>query len=136
MKLNTLFIDKLSISISVLCVAHCLIFPVLAVFIPNIIALGLTSENFHFWMIVSVIPSSAFALTLGCKKHANISMVIIGVVGLSSLLLALALDHSMLGEYGEKALTLIGALLIAFAHFRNFKLCQQHDNCHCEHTHE
>jgi len=131
MNLSTQFIDKVAIGVSSLCIAHCLIFPLIAVIMPSIVALGLTSESFHFWMVISVIPSSIYALSLGCKKHKNISIVIIGLLGLSFLTLALFLGHNLLGELGEKALTLIGSLLISFAHIKNFKLCHHQDHCKC-----
>jgi len=131
MNLSTQFIDKVAIGVSSLCIAHCLIFPLIAVIMPSIVALGLTSESFHFWMVISVIPSSIYALSLGCKKHKNISIVIIGLLGLSFLTLAIFLGHNLLGELGEKALTLIGSLLISFAHIKNFKLCHHQDHCKC-----
>ncbi len=134
MNINTQFLDKLAMSISGLCVAHCLIFPVLAVFIPSLVALGLTSEDFHFWMVISVIPSSILALALGCKKHSNLSVAILGALGLSALLLALTLGHDLLGEFGERGLTFTGAVLIALAHYKNFKLCREVDICKCSNS--
>ena len=135
MNLNTQFIDKVAISFSSLCLAHCLIFPIFAAVLPSLIASSLTSESFHLWMVICVVPSSIFALTLGCKKHAEISVVVAGLLGLSLLLLTLLLGHDILGEYGEKLLTLIGAILIAFAHIKNYKLCQQQENCECDGAH-
>ncbi len=131
MKLNSLFIDKFAISISALCVVHCLVFPALAVLLPSFTAFGFESEAFHLWMVVTVIPTSIYALTLGCKKHANISIFIIGFIGLSFLLAALIFGERQLSELGEKLLTLIGALIIATAHFKNYKLCQQDKTCAC-----
>ncbi len=135
MNVNTQLIDKVAIGISSLCLAHCLLFPIMATVLPSIVALGLTSENFHFWMVISVVPSSTFALALGCKKHAKTSVLFTGILGLGFLLLALLIGHDFLGETGEKFLTLLGALLIAFAHAKNFKLCQHQDNCGCAKPH-
>ena len=132
MLFNTQIIDRLAISLSGLCVAHCLLFPILGALIPSFVSLGLTSESFHFWMVASVLPTSIYALALGCKKHAQFSVFFLGLLGLCSLVLALTLGHDLLGELGEKVLTLIGALFIAFAHVKNFKLCQQQRNCSCE----
>ncbi|WP_426370338.1 MerC domain-containing protein [Pseudocolwellia sp. HL-MZ7] len=133
MNVNSQLVDKFAIAISSLCVAHCLIFPILAVLIPSFITLGLESESMHFWMIITVIPSSIYSLALGCKKHAKISVFLIGALGLSCLLLAFALGGSILGETGEKALTVIGAIIIAISHVKNFKLCQKADDCKCHH---
>ena len=131
MNLNSQLVDKFSIAISSLCVAHCLVFPILVVLIPSFATLGLGSETMHFWMIVTVIPSSIYALALGCKKHAKVSVFLIGALGLSSLLLAFVLGGNILGETGEKALTVLGAAIIALAHVRNYKLCQKADDCKC-----
>ena len=128
---NTFFIDKLAIGISSLCLAHCLVFPVLATLAPGFLALGLNSESFHLWMVISVIPTSIFALALGCKKHAQISVFIIGMLGLGCLLAALIPVEGFPGEAGEKLLTLCGALMIALAHFKNYKLCQHQGTCMC-----
>lgn len=136
MNLNTQIADKFAIIISGMCVAHCLLIPILIVLAPSLITLGLTSESFHLWMIIAVIPSSIYALALGCKKHAKISVFIMGALGLSCLILAFMLGANMLGGMGEKALTLIGTLFIVFAHLQNFKLCNQVDDCECKSIHQ
>ncbi|MEW6993559.1 MerC domain-containing protein [Colwelliaceae bacterium MEBiC 14330] len=118
------FTDKFAIFTSSLCIAHCLLFPVLAIIVPGFLALGLNSENFHFWMIITTIPVSLYALTIGFKKHARRPIILIGLLGLCCLLLAFFLGGSILGEIGEKALTTIGALLVSYAHIKNFKACQ------------
>ena len=45
--------------------------------------------------------------------------------------LILIIGEDVLGELGEKMLTILGALIIAFAHVRNFRACQ---NIHCSTT--
>ena len=123
--------DQTSIGISLVCAIHCLFVPVLLVALPSLASLPLESEMFHVWMVVAVLPISIFALTLGCKKHKRYKIIFLGVLGLISLISALLLE-SLVGEIGEKLLTLLGAGLIAWGHFTNFKLCQQHDNPDCE----
>jgi len=131
MNLNTVFSDKVAITLSSLCIAHCLIFPILVTLIPSFSGLGLNTETFHFWMVVSVIPTSIYALSLGCKMHNQTSIFIIGVVGLSCLVIAYVLGAGLLSEMGEKSLTTLGALIISYAHIKNFTLCQHHDKCGC-----
>ena len=123
--------DQTSIGLSLVCAIHCLFVPVLLVALPSLASLPLESEMFHVWMVVAVLPISIFALTLGCKKHKRYKIISLGVLGLISLISALLLE-SLVGEIGEKLLTLLGAGLIAWGHFTNFKLCQQHDNPDCE----
>ena len=131
MNLNTVFFDKVAISISSLCIAHCLMFSILATLMPSFFALGLNTENFHFLMVVSVIPTSIYSLSLGCEKHEKMSVIIISLLGLSCLVIAYVLGTNSLTEIGEKSLTTIGALIISYAHVKNFKLCQHHDECVC-----
>jgi hypothetical protein len=106
-------------------------FPILATLVPSFLALGLNTESFHLWMVISVIPTSVYALSLGCKKHKKTSVIIIGVLGLSCLIVAFVLGANSLTEFGEKSLTTLGALIISYAHVKNFKLCQHHDKCGC-----
>lgn len=123
--------DKLAISLSLLCTLHCLALPLALVMLPTFAALPLADEDFHLWMVIAVIPISAYALTMGCKKHKHYRLLWIGGIGLTLLILAVVLGHDLLGESWEKILTVAGASIIAFGHFLNYRLCQRHDSCDC-----
>jgi peptidoglycan/LPS O-acetylase OafA/YrhL len=82
-------------------------------------------------MVVAVIPISLFALQMGCKKHKKFSVAILGIIGLTMLLLAVLFGESHLGEIGEKTLTSLGAIMIAISHVKNFRLCRTLENCPC-----
>lgn len=131
MKLSSLTADKFAVGFSALCAIHCLALPLLLALIPSIAGLPLASESFHIWMVIAVIPTSIYALTLGCKKHQQKSILAYGVIGLGFLIVALTLGETLMGEFGEKFFTVLGALVIAFAHFKNYRLCQEKDNCEC-----
>jgi peptidoglycan/LPS O-acetylase OafA/YrhL len=125
--------DKLAIGLSVTCAIHCLVTPIILLLLPSIAALQLNSEAFHLWMIVAVVPTSIFALFMGCRRHEHYRLLVIGSLGLVFLVLAIVLGEKTLGEFGEKILTLIGAVVISFGHYQNFRLCEQHTDCHsCE----
>ena len=126
--------DKLAIGLSLACVIHCLALPVMLVLLPTLAALNLDNEAFHLWMVVAVLPSSLYALTMGCKQHKRYQLLIWGIVGLALLVLALALGEERIGEWGEKALTVLGATLVAVGHWLNYRLCEAHkkvDSQHC-----
>lgn len=125
------FTDKTAIGLSLLCTLHCLAMPFLFVLIPSAAALPLDNEAFHLWMVVAVIPTSLYALTQGCKQHKRARLLGLGSIGLAFLILALILGESLLGEIGEKIFTVIGAAIIAYAHYRNYQLCQLSDDCAC-----
>lgn len=123
--------DKFAISLSLLCAAHCLVLPLLTVLLPSIAALGLENEAFHAWMVILVIPTSLYALTMGCKQHKNYSFLALGLLGIA-LLVSAVLGEEHITETLEKSLTLAGASLIAWSHLKNYRLCQKHTNdCHC-----
>ncbi len=128
--------DKTAIGLSLLCSIHCLAFPLLVVLLPSLAALNLDNEAFHLWMVMAVIPTSVVALTLGCKKHKNFGLLSIGLVGLVFLILAVALGEDLLGEFWEKGLTVIGSAVIAYGHYRNYRLCQEHTCEECVNTTE
>ena len=116
--------DKTAIFLSVLCSLHCLLTPVALVMMPSLVGMGLEDEAFHLWMVVAVVPLSLFALTMGCRKHKNASVLVLGLAGLAVLCSPFIIGHEALGEWGERGLTLLGAAMIALSHFRNFSLCR------------
>ncbi|GAB5415887.1 MAG: hypothetical protein Cons2KO_34900 [Congregibacter sp.] len=116
--------DKTAISLSLLCALHCLLTPIAMVLLPSLAGLGLDDEAFHKWMVFAVVPISVFALFLGCRKHRRWWVLGIGLGGVSLLCLAVYLGHDALGENGERAMTLMGALMIAASHVQNFRLCR------------
>ncbi len=123
--------DKTAIGLSLLSAIHCLLFPFAMVLLPSIAALSLDGEAFHLWMVIAVIPTSAFALTLGCKRHKQHRVAVIGVLGLLVITLTALAGEHYLGEVLEKSLTVLGAMIITLGHYRNYRLCQQADDCGC-----
>ena len=123
--------DKTAISLSLLCTIHCLVLPLLVVLLPSITALPLQDEVFHVWMVIAVLPVSAYALTMGCKNHKRYKILLIGGFGLFILSIVAFFGHDLLGEELEKAFTVIGAMIIAIAHIWNYRLCQHQYMCVC-----
>jgi hypothetical protein len=82
-------------------------------------------------MVVVVIPISLYALTLGCKKHKTLSVMMTGLLGLTLLISAVVLGENYLNESGEKLLTVIGGLLVALSHYQNYTRCKQLNKCPC-----
>ncbi|MDO6566980.1 MerC domain-containing protein [Alteromonas sp. 1_MG-2023] len=118
--------DKAAIALSMLCVVHCLLLPVLLLLLPALAgALAFDDALFHKTLLFFVVPISVVALMMGYFYHRNHTMLLIGGVGLSLLILAVVLGHDILGEYGEVVLTVIGSSFIAFSHIRNLRLRRQ-----------
>lgn len=123
--------DRAAMGLSGLCAVHCLLLPLAISLMPALAGLGLDDEAFHLWMVLVVLPISIYALFSGCRKHKNASVLALGFTGLGLLITALALGHDALGETGERAATLLGALLVAGAHIKNYRLCRSAAECDC-----
>lgn len=121
--------DKTAIGLSVLCALHCLALPLLVVALPTLAVLSTHGETFHLWMLTAVIPVSVYALTMGCRKHGRYGLIIWGGAGITSLIAAILLGHELESEFVETALTLFGATLLAYGHFKNYRQCSAHDKC-------
>lgn len=138
MKTVQVMTDKLAVGFSLACVIHCLALPALLVLLPSITALQLDNEAFHFWLVLAVIPTSLYAITLGCKQHRRYRLFVLCGTGLAMLLSALILEERI-GEAGEQLLTVLGSSFIVIGHWLNYRLCRllDHRDCDCsEHGQE
>ena len=125
-------LDKLAISISSLCIVHCLLLPIGIVLIPSIGLQTLADEAFHQMLIVAVLLTSCSALFMGCRQHKVWRVLAWGVSGLFLLIAAVLFGHDF-GELFEKGLTLIGSLFVIIGHVQNYRLCKQ---LACSHNHD
>ena len=122
--------DKAAIGLSMACAVHCLAVPVLVVLLPAVASFYLFDEAFHLWMLVAVVPTSVVALTLGCRKHGSYAVLVPGLLGIATLCAAVWIGHDVLGEQGEKLLTVLGATMVAAGHLWNHRLCSR-SSCEC-----
>jgi uncharacterized membrane protein (UPF0136 family) len=114
--------DRAAIALSMLCIAHCLLLPVLVLALPALTFLSaLDNEIVHGALALAAIPVSAFALTSGFRKHQTHSVVWTTVSGIVFLMGAFVL-HDIVGDTGEVELTVIGSVLLAAGHLRNYRL--------------
>lgn len=122
--------DKVSIGISLLCVMHCLLFPLFLILSSNYLTLFLNNELFHYTLLLLVVPLSLFALTIGLKNHNSFNIFIFGFIGIIFLLSALFFDIKILFVSSEIFLTILGSSFMMIAHYKNFQLCR-HLDCDC-----
>ncbi len=123
--------DKVAMSLSILCVIHCLFVPSFLILTSGIMALSLDNEFFHKLIVLLAVPISIFALSLGYKNHKTRSFLLLGLMGLLILIAAVAIGSEILGESLEKTLTVLGSSLVIYVHYMNYKICKETDcNCH------
>ena len=123
--------DKFAMGLSLACVLHCFFVPSFLILTSGMLSVSLDNEFVHKLLVLVAVPISSFALIKGYKYHKTFSFLTFGILGLVTLILAVVLGESNLGELGEKGLTLLGSILVAYSHFKNYKLCIELDcSCH------
>ena len=126
-------IDNLGITISSVCAIHCVLLPAISIIAPYSF---LASHEFHEALIYFILPCAAIAFILGCRKHGDIKVAIMGTLGvmlLASSLLFHDIFHTE--EHSEELITVLitiaGSVMLILSHLRNRKLCLQEDYaCH------
>ena len=117
--------DKIAIGLSIACVIHCFFVPSFIVLFPAFLSIQLDNELIHYLMLWFIAPISVFALSKGFINHKRISYLFIGMTGLCILICAVLAGESIMGETGERAITLIGSIIVSIAHYKNFRTCSQ-----------
>ena len=125
--------DKFAITLSLTCAVHCFFSPSFLILTSGFLSFSINNEFIHTLILLVAAPVSIYALVVGYRNHKTFSFIPVGVLGLLMLFSAVLLGESMLGEFGEKSLTLLGSILIAYSHFKNYKICKTLDcSCHQE----
>ncbi len=126
-------IDNLGITISSVCAIHCLFLPMIFLIAPYSF---LASHEFHEALIYFILPCAFVAFVLGCRRHKDLLVGVMGTFGIVLLGSAL-LMHDVLHsdqhseEFTTILITVCGSILLVFSHLRNRKLCMQEEySCH------
>ncbi len=126
-------IDNLGITISSVCAIHCLLLPAIFLIAPYSF---IASHEFHETLIYFILPCALIAFVLGCRKHGDVRVAIMGTIGIILLASAVILHETLHGDqHGDSLIsvliTIMGSVILIFSHIRNRKLCAQHDyECH------
>ncbi len=126
-------IDNLGITISSVCAIHCVLLPAIFIIAPYSF---LASHEFHEALIYFILPCAAIAFVLGCRKHGDLKVAVMGTLGvilLASSLLFHEIFHAE--EHSEELITVLitiaGSVMLILSHLRNRKLClQENYACH------
>ena len=127
MSKSTSWLDGAAVGLSALCLIHCLALPLLVAGLPFLAQFS--EGHLHAQMLVVVLPLSIVALGLGFRHHRNVPIVATGVVGMIILALGATIAHEQLGIMADRAFTIVGALILATAHFYNSVRTRKHNSC-------
>lgn len=134
-------LDHLAIGMAAVCAVHCLLTPILVMALPIIATSFFLHEDFHLWMLLLVLPTTGFAIFMGCRRHKDKWVASMSAIGLSILIAALVHERMHYAAHCESCardlseepipmhagawLSTMGGLFLAGAHVRNFRLCRK-----------
>ena len=119
--------DRIAIALSAICIVHCLAIPFVVAVLP-IAALSFgNSEHFHGVMLWLVVPTSFVGFLMGLRLHHRKEIVLLGAAGVFVLGAAAIYGHQSWSELTEVTVSVAGSLLLAAAHWLNFRAVQR---CH------
>jgi len=117
MSKSTNWLDGAAVGLSALCLIHCLALPLVVAGLPFLAQFS--EGHLHAQMLVVVLPLSFIALGLGYRHHRNLKIVAAGAVGMLILTIGATVAHDTLGLAADRLFTIVGALVLATAHFYN-----------------
>lgn len=110
--------DASALSLSGLCLVHCLVLPVAAIFMPALFLLS-HAEWVHTAFLVFAVPMTSLALWSVHKHHPlPPALVLVAALGL------ICLAGGALGwplQKWEEQITIVGSLLLVAAHVWNWR---------------
>ncbi len=127
------FFDFLGIALSFLCLIHCLALPFLVSFLPAMMGEFSEHESVHLILSLFILPISLLAVLPAYQKHRKKRVFVFMGTGLLLILGAMFFGHDLLGEKGEKIMTLGGGCLLIWTHIQNRSFCHSCPKCE---THE
>lgn len=116
-------LDKVAVGLSGLCLLHCLLLPFVVAVLPFLGQIG--NEHFHAEMLLFVVPVSVVALGVGYRRHHRAAVLVSGAAGLIILAVGGTYVHDTYGEMADRAMTVTGSIILAFTHFKNFRLARK-----------
>ena len=127
--------DKVGIALSIVCLIHCLLGPILLIFLPQL-SKSLGHEYFHWIILLLIVPIAAWSFIKSYQSHKIVRPLQLGVVGVMFLVLGILIPELLGGhtheiessalslESLETAFTVLGGMILAYAHYVNLKQCQ------------
>lgn len=121
--------DGMGMTASGLCVAHCVLTPLLLFAVPVAGLAVLESELFHKALVAAVIAVGTIAFIPGLRLHGNYRLLPLVLLGVGSLLFATFGAEALWGETGETAFTMAGGALMIYSHWKNRTFCKACQVC-------
>lgn len=117
-------LDRCSVVISAVCVAHCIALPPLLILFPLLGGTVLTDELFHVMLLWIIIPTSVIAIAMARRHHPDSLVLVLVSTGIMVLMVGAFWAHDHAEAWVDTTLSIMGSGLLASGHIRNFRLCR------------
>lgn len=115
--------DRVGITLSVLCLAHCLLTPIVILSLPILARYYLVHPYFHWILALVVIPVGVLAFSKGYRHHQKALVWYLGVPGMFLVAILPGLLHGWGTASAEPLWVSIGSILLVTAHWKNQRAC-------------
>jgi hypothetical protein len=123
------YFDHLAIALSTVCIIHCLAVPVVIAVLPVLALTWGSDAHFHTLMLWFVLPTSLLGFAFGYHAHRGVAIVLLGAGAVATLVFVALWGHNAWGYTTETVVNVVASLLLAVAHWRNFRAVRrQHDH--------
>src|SRR6185503_6852869 len=115
------YVDRVAITLSTICVVHCLAMPFVIALLP-VAALAVGGDgHFHSLMLWFVVPTSVVGLGLGVRVHRRFRIAALGAAAVAVLAAAALWGHTAWDPSVEVVVNVAASVALAAAHWRNFR---------------
>lgn len=121
--------DGMGMTASGLCVAHCVLTPLLLFAVPVAGLAVLENELIHKALVAAVIAVGTLAFIPGLRLHGKYHLLPLVLLGVGSLLFAAFGAEALWGETGETVFTMSGGALMIYSHWKNRTFCKACQVC-------
>lgn len=118
--------DLAGIGASAICVMHCVVTPILVVFLP---VLGAIEEPVHAVLALVILGVGLLAFWPGYLRHRRWQLVVVAIVGLALISLGVTVPEGLMSESSEIVATVMGGIMLVTAHVANAYFCRYCRHC-------
>ena len=118
--------DLAGIGASSLCVLHCLVTPLLVVFLPILEAV---EKQTHAAFALAILGIGLLAFWPGYLRHNRWPIIVAAIAGFGLISLGVTAPEGLLSESAEVVATILGGAILVTAHLRNAYFCRICRHC-------
>lgn len=121
-------LDRVGMILSIGCMIHCILLPVILPLLPLLGLMVGHDGYFHLILGGLIVVTAVLALIPGMKKHLNVLPLSLGGYGIAFIFGGGVGELTHMPEYATTILTIIGSCFMVTAHYLNHKY-----TCMCVH---